>query len=133
MPKSTYLANKINDHIYGATVFTTPATVYIALYSVTPGVSGGGTEYTGGGYARVAVANNTTNFPASSLGAKAVAIDVIFPALTADQADAVAFGVHDNISAGNLLEFGAISPGKSCLAGDSPYFPSGTGLVFTES
>ncbi len=132
MPKSTYLANKVVDHVFGKTVYTAPATLYLALFSVTPNVGGGGTEFTGGGYARVAVTNNTTNFPNGVSGGKAIGADITFPVLTADHPDAVAFGIFDDVSAGNLLAFGDISPTKECLAADIPYFPTGA-LTFTES
>src|ERR1700746_2437191 len=60
--KSTYLANKLLGHVFGATAYTPPGTLYCALFTVAPTNAGGGTEVTGGGYARVAVTNNTTNF-----------------------------------------------------------------------
>lgn len=133
MPKSTDLANAINDFYFGGAALTPPATFYVALFSVAPTVSGGGTEFSGGGYARVAVTNNNTNFPASVSGSKGIGAAVTFPTLTADHPDAVAFGLFDAVSGGNFLGWGLITPNKQCLAADVPFFPANTGLIFTES
>lgn len=65
--------DKVLDSLYSATALGAPATFHIALMTAagneTAGL-GGGTEATGGGYARIAVTNNATNFPASSGGSK---------------------------------------------------------------
>ncbi len=129
MPRSTVNANAMLDFEYGNVSYTPPATYYIALYSVAPNAGGGGTEFTGGGYARVAVANNLTNFPAASGGSKTIGTAITFPTLTVDHPDAVAFGIFDASSAGNFKGYGAISPSKQCLAGDVPFFAASTGLV----
>ena len=60
MTASLYLQNKIANHIYRATSFTSPATVYAALFTSTALLSdlNAGTltnEVSGGSYARVAV------------------------------------------------------------------------------
>lgn len=63
-----YLENKILDHVLGNSTYTPPSTVYIGL---AVSVSDDGTitgEPSGGSYARIAVANNATNFPAVSGG-----------------------------------------------------------------
>lgn len=45
----------ILDHILGVAPMTAPAQVYLGLFTAAPGEEGGGTEVSGGGYARVAV------------------------------------------------------------------------------
>ncbi len=46
----------------------TPATLYGAMMTVIPlGDGSGGTEFTGGTYARVSKTNNATNFPAATI------------------------------------------------------------------
>lgn len=133
MPKSTYLSNKLLDLVYGAQPWTPPVTLYAALFTVSPSPGGGGTEFTGGGYARVACTNGLTKFPAASGGAKVLGQEISFPVLTADQGNAVALGFYDDPTAGNLISYGTISPAKSCLAGDRPYFPASTGIDFSEA
>lgn len=136
--KSDYLEAKILDHVLGATTYTPPATVYAALFSVTPSDSGGGTEATGGGYARVALTNNTTNWPnatGTSPTQKANGTVITFPLGTSGGvsggANMVAWGLFDASSAGNLLIWGALTIAKPYLEGDTPSIAVGA-LTWTE-
>lgn len=46
----------------------TPATLYAALFTVIPSGDGtGGTEFTGGTYARIGITNNSTNLPNATM------------------------------------------------------------------
>lgn len=133
--KSNYLENKVLDHVLGGSDYTRPGTVYVGLFRVTPSDSGGGTEITGGSYARVTVTNNSTNFPAAVSGSKSNGTAITFPQATADWAadpnTVLAFGVFDNLTSGNLLYWGPISPAREVLTDDTPAFAAGD-LVFTE-
>jgi hypothetical protein len=82
--KSEYLENAILDHVLGGPDYTRPGTLYIALYTVAPTDAGGGTEVAGGSYARVAVTNNSTNFPAAAGGAKTNGTLIEFAEATAN-------------------------------------------------
>lgn len=67
--RSNYSAKKILDHELGGPDYTRPATVYIALLTVRPNMIDTGstiTEANYTGYARKAVTNNATNFPAAA-------------------------------------------------------------------
>ena len=113
--KSDYLELKVLDAVLGQVALPAIATVYFALYSVTPGDAGGGTELVTGtspGYARVAVTNNTTNFPNASAGAKTNGVAVTFPVNTSGGADwvaAVAWAILDASTGGNFLLWGAMT------------------------
>lgn len=123
---NNFLEDEILDHVFSAATYTAPATLYVALYTVTPSDTGGGTEVTGGSYARVAVTNNATNFPASSGGAKANGTAITFPAPTANWGVVVAFAILDASSGGNFLCWGAITPNKTVNASDpAPSFAVG--------
>ena len=65
---SDYLENKLIDHIFRATAFTAPATIYIGLHTAAPSDTGGGTEVSGNAYARVAVVSGTTAWNATQGG-----------------------------------------------------------------
>ena len=124
--KSDYLELKLLDHVFGATVFTTPATVYLALFSVSPGDTGGGTELVGNGYARVAVTNNVTNWPNAAAGLKSNGAAFAFPvAITSNWAGAVAFGIFDASTAGNLLYWGLLTATLTILVGETAQFNVG--------
>jgi len=128
---SNYLQAKILAYLLGDTSYSPPATIYAALFSVAPTNAGGGTEATGSGYARAAITNNTTNFPAptgSSPTTSANGVAITFPAATGDWSSAanmVAMGLFDQASGGNLLWWGALTENKPVLNGDTPSFPIG--------
>lgn len=122
---SAYLENALNDHVLGSTSFTKPATVHFALFTAAPTESGGGTEVSGGSYARVAVTNNSTNFPNSSGGAKSNNTAITFPTATASWGTVTAFGVFDAASGGNLLYFGNLGTSRTIASGDTARFAAG--------
>lgn len=130
-----YLEAELLDHVFGAAAYTAPATVHVALYTATPGdANASGTEVTGGSYARVAVTNNGTNWPAASgtsPTSKSNGTAITFPAPTADWGVVVAFAIYDAASGGNELAWGALAVNKTINNGDAaPSFAIGA-LVLT--
>ena len=120
---SDFLELELLDHVFGAAAYTAPVTLYIALFTAAPTDAGGGTEVTGGSYARVAVTNNATNFPAASAGAKSNGTEIAFTAATADWGTVVALGIFDAASAGNLLAWADLAANKVVNNGDTAKFP----------
>lgn len=105
---------------------------WIALFTVSPGETGGGTEVTGGSYGRAAA-----TWAAAVAGApstKNPSGPVTFPAATADWAagatQVVAFGVFDASTAGNLIWYGPLTTFRNILNGDTPSFAAAA-LTFT--
>lgn len=127
MPKSTYLDNSFINVALRATPFTPPVAIYVALYTVAPGVGGGGTEVAGGAYAR-----QTVTFTAPSSGTSSNTVDILFPIASADWGTIVAFALLDASSGGNLLYFGNLSTPRSVLTNDQVRFPTGQ-LIVTEA
>ncbi|MBA7589541.1 hypothetical protein ES708_31626 [subsurface metagenome] len=123
--KSDYLENKQLDHVLGGPDYSRPATVHIALYTVAPTDAGGGTEVTGGSYARVAVTNNATNFPAAVAGAKANGTEITFPKATANWGECVAFAILDAATGGNFMYWGDLTANKIVNDGDTAKFGVG--------
>ncbi len=132
MSKSTYTKNKTLDHRYGGPDYARPATIYVALFTSAPGVSGGGTEVSGGSYARAAVTNNATNWPAAASGEKSNGAAVTFAQATAGWGTVTHFGFFDALSGGNLLDFAPLQASKTIQNGDTPSFGIGS-LVLRES
>ncbi len=122
MSFSNYLELKFLDLAWGAVAFTAPVTVYAALYTAAPSDSGGGTEATGGAYARVAITNNATNWPAAASGAKSNGTVITFPTATANWGTVTHFGVFDAATAGNLLNWGALTTSQAVNTGATPSF-----------
>ncbi len=128
--KTDYLEEKILDHILGGPDYTRPSTLYIALFTAVPSESGGGTEVQGNGYARVAVANTTSNWATVS-GQKRNAQAITFPQATGNWGTIVAWGIFDAATGGNLLFYGAVNPPQAITAGQIPQFPA-QALTFAE-
>ena len=103
--KTTYLRNKILDHMLGGPDYTRPATVYVALFNAAPSIAGGGTEVSGGSYARVAVTNDATNWPAASSGQKSNGLAVTFAQATASWGTVTHAAIFDALTGGNMLHF----------------------------
>ena len=109
---SNYLENKLLDHFLGTTSYTMPTTVYIGLYTVVPTDAGGGTQVTGGSYAR-----QTAAFSAAASGTTSNTANIDFAGMPA--ATTVAIGVFDALTAGNLLLWGTLTANKTTDAGDT--------------
>lgn len=107
-------------------------TPYIGLFSTAPANDGAaGTELTGaGGYARQAV---TFGAPAADTGGiRKVSNSGVLtfgPASGSDWAQAVAFGVYDAQTNGNLLYWDTLTTPKTVAVGDSAAFGAGTLVV----
>ena len=136
---SDYLENKLIDQLFRAQAYSFPATLYVGLYTVTPADAGGGTEVTGGAYARVAVVSSLANWAGTQAAASTTASSgtngttsnnaaVTFPAPSgANWGSIVAFGIFDAASAGNLLVWGPLTAAKNVNNGDAaPTFPIST-------
>lgn len=130
--KSTYLANKVLDHIYGGPDYARPATLYCALYTVAPTAAGGGTEVSLGGYARVAMTNNATNFPAAAAQLKRNGVVITFPTATAPWWTVVGAAWFDAATGGNMLEYGPFTVSRTILSGET-FSIAANGGTFTEA
>jgi len=106
---SDYLENKLLDHVFRDTAFTAPSTLYVGLYTTAPTDAGGGTEVSGGSYARVSCV------PASTFAAAA----------SGTWGTVVAFGIFDQATSGNLLAWGDLTLSKSISSGDIASFAIG--------
>lgn len=121
-----FLEDKLLDHVFGAVAYTPPATLYIGLSTTTVTDAGGNiTEPSGNGYARVAVANNTTNFPNSSGGAKSNGKPITFPAATGSWGTITDFFIADAATEGNFLTGGALGASQTVAAGETINFAVG--------
>lgn len=128
MSKTDYLENKVLDHTTGKTSYTMPS-VWVGLFTATPGDAGGGTEVTGGSYARKATTG--TDWAVASGGATSNAAVLTFPTPSAPWGTVGWFGLFDASTSGNLLRWAALTTAKDIGAGDVASFPIGN-LVLTE-
>lgn len=137
MAATNYLENKIADHLFRATSYSKPAALYIGLFTAAPSDTGGGTEVTGGSYARVVRSPSDTNWTATQGGTTGAssgtggqvtnASIVTFPAPTATWGTVTHFGIFDASTSGNLLFYGALTSSRLISNGDgAPSFAAGT-------
>lgn len=121
-----YLENELLDHVFGGGDYSRPATLYIALSTTTISDDGTGmTEPSGGSYARAAVTNNATNWPAASGGAKANGTAITFAQASASWGTIIDFAIMDAVSGGNMLGYGTLTTSKTIDSGDTPSFAIG--------
>jgi hypothetical protein len=125
--KTTYLENAIINLVCNNTAYTPPITTYVALYTATPGPSGGGTEVSGDTYVRQAA-----TFSTSTIGSTSNSVDITFPQAGASWGTISYFGLFDAVSSGNLLYYGSLTASKTIASGDQVKFSTG-GLSLTES
>jgi hypothetical protein len=136
MHASDYLENALIDHVFRTAAFAKPAALYVALFTATPTDAGGGTEVTGGAYARVSVPPGDATWTATQGGATGAstgtggttqnAAVIRFPAPTADWGTVTHLGIFDAVTAGRLLVWGPLSTPRPILSGESaPLFPIG--------
>lgn len=116
---SDYLENKVVGHVFGGSAYTAPSTLYVALYTSAPSDTGGGTEVSGGAYARQTAAFTITADTASNTSA------IEYPTATANYGTVVAVGVFDASSSGNLLAYGNLTTSKTVSTGDVFRFNAG--------
>ena len=117
---TNYLEAKVHDHVLGITAFPMPTGMHLALFTAAPTEAGGGTEVTGGGYARKAIA-----FAAGAAGANSTAVS--FVATGAPFGTIVAWGLFDAATLGNLLIYFPIplANQREYLDGDTVDVPIG--------
>ena len=118
---SNYLEAKILDHVLNNTSYTSPTTTYVGLYTVAPSDAGGGTEVSGGSYARQSLSVST-----ASGGIVTSDADITFPQATANWGTVVAIGIHDASAAGNLLMYTDLTTSKTIETGDILKIASGS-------
>lgn len=110
---SNYLENALINATLRNTTYTSPTTVYVALYTSNPTDSDTGTEVSGGSYARTAV-----TFGAPSNGVSTNSADVTFPTATGSWGTVSHVGIRDATTAGNLLYYAALTASKTVASGD---------------
>jgi hypothetical protein len=137
---SDFLENKLIDFLFrGQAIGITgasagagsgPTNLYVGLFTVNPSDTGGGTEVTGGSYARVTVASSLANWAGTQAAASTTASSgtsgttsnngsITFPTPTASWGVITGFGIFDALSGGNLLIWGSLSTNKTVNNGDA--------------
>lgn len=125
MSATSYFENLILDAIlgddHGASI---PDPVYVGLFTTEPDDGGNGDEVpsSGTGYARVEVANDSTNWPLATDGQKSNGVTIQFPLAVSSWGDITHFGIFDEAEDGNLLVYGEVATPTTPDIGNAPFF-----------
>ena len=111
---SNFLETELIDHVLRNAAYTSPTTVYVALFTDNPTDADSGTEIATGSYARQSVA-----FSAPSNGATSNSADITFPTATANWGTITHAGMYDASTSGNLLFHSALTVSKVVNNGDT--------------
>ena len=110
---SNYLENALINATLRNTSYTSPTTVYLALYTDDPTDADTGTEVSGGSYARQSI-----TFGAPSNGVSTNSADITFPTATGSWGTVAYVGIRDNLTGGNLLYHTQLDVSKTISSGD---------------
>lgn len=116
MSFTPYLENKLLGHVLTNTAYTSPTTVYVALYAGDP--LNGGTETTGTGYARQAASFSVT----ASAGTNTNNVEYN---AGSDWGIVNYAAIHDAISGGNMLISTGLQTSRDIVTGDILRFSIG--------
>lgn len=119
---TNYTENLVLNWVFTTNSATRPTAWYVALYTVAPGESGGGTECSGTSYARQSAAFTVTG-TAPTTASNSAAIE--FPTAGGSWGTIVAAGIFDASSSGNLLAFADLTSSKTIDTGDVLRFNTG--------
>jgi len=131
---SDFLENKLIDWLFrgqaigvtgaSAAAGTGPTNMFVALFTANATDTAGGTEVTGGSYARVTIASSLANWAGTQSATSTVASSgttgttsnngaITFPAPTANWGVVTGFAVFDALTTGNMLIWGALTANKT--------------------
>lgn len=137
--KTIYLAQKVLDHVLGGTVFTRPATVYMALSAAAFDPAAVGSSFSelafAGGYARLVLANSNTVWSAATLAnpsEKHNINDLTWVTATTAWGNPLSAYLADAATSGNLLYGSDISNPQSIGIGDTAKIAA-NGFTFNET
>ena len=125
---TNYAEGKILDHIVGKTSFTMPS-VWVALFTAAPSDTGGGTECTGGSYARKSTAGTDWNATGTD-GTTENAAVITFITPTGSWGTATHFALFDAATVGNMLAWADLTTPQAIGTGNTVTFAIGA-LVLT--
>ena len=126
---SDYLESQLGNLLLRTQTAWKPTAIYVALFTAAPSDSGGGTEVSGGSYARVQVTQLDANWnaPTGGNGLFTNVNSITFATPSANWGTITHMGIFDAVTAGNLLIWGALTTSKTVNNGDpAPSFPATT-------
>lgn len=115
-------------HLFGSTTYAKPTNRFVGLFTAAPGEAGGGTEVSGGSYARQAAGNFTITAGNPSTATNPAAIE--FPTATANWGTISHVAIFDALTGGNMIAYAPLTTARTVNSGDVFRFPA-SDLTFT--
>lgn len=119
---TNYAENLVLNWVFTTNAATRPTTWYVALYTVAPGESGGGTECSGTSYARQSASFSVTG-TAPTTASNSAAVE--FPTAGGSWGTIVAAAILDASTSGNMIAFADLTTSKTIDTGDVLRFNTG--------
>lgn len=129
MSFTNYLENAVLGHVFGAATYSKP-TIYVGLFTAAPGETGGGTEVSGGAYARQTTGALTISGTDPTQAANAASIE--FPTATANWGTVTHMAWFDAATGGNMLAYAELDSTRTINNGDVFRFPAGQAVITLE-
>lgn len=136
------IENSLIDALFRGQTITFLTTQYIALFTAAPGETGGGTETTYTGYARIGLASSLVNWAGTQSAASTVASSgtggqtsnnsaITFGAPTSGPVTITNFAVMSAVSAGTMWSYGTLTTSRTLNNGDAAPSFAISALTFT--
>lgn len=112
---SDYSETLVLNYLLTGSAVTRPTSWYVALFTTATTDAGGGTELTGGGYARQAATFTVTGDTATN----SAIIDFVS---SGDWGNITNVAIYDSLTGGNMLFHGALTTPRDPASGDTIRF-----------
>jgi hypothetical protein len=122
---SDYTENLVLTWLFTGDSATRPTAWYVGLFTAAPSDTGGGTEVTGSGYARVATGTISISGTSPTLATNSAAIE--FAAATGGNWGAITHAaIFDASTSGNMFAFAELTTARTINDGDVFRIPAGS-------
>jgi hypothetical protein len=119
-----YTENLVLNWLFTANSATRPTAWYVGLFTAAPSDTGGGTEVTGNGYARVATGTIAVSGTSPTTATNSAAIE--FAAASGGNWGTITHvAILDASTSGNMLGWAALSTSRTINDGDVLRIPAG--------
>lgn len=119
MSFTNYTETEVLEWLLTGGAVTRPTAWYIGLFTAAPGEAGGGTEISGGSYARESATFTVSGNTASN------SANIEFAEATASWGTITHVAIFDAVSGGNMLAYASLTASKTIDSGDILRIPAG--------
>lgn len=118
------------DYNFGGTSYSVPSTLYFGLSTTSINIDGsGGSEPSGGSYARVSLTNNKTNWGNASNASLTNSTAVQFAESSASWGTITTVFISDALTSGNVWWYDTLTPARSVSSATTVLFAIGAVTV----